>query len=338
MPQNKQIHLDNRPQGEAMASNFKLVVAETPPLKEGQVLVRHLYLSLDPYMRGRMDDAKSYAQPQVLGQTMGGGTVGEVVESKNAKFAVGDKVVGMGGWQEYSVVDADQVGALRRVDTTHISLSAYLGAVGMPGVTAWYGLVKIIEPKAGETMVVSAATGAVGSAFAALSKARGCRTVGIAGGPEKCKYAIEELGFDACIDYKLHKDANSLSKALKQACPQGIDGYFENVGGIVLDAVLSRMNAFGRIAVCGMIAGYDGAPLPLTYPALILKSRLKVQGFIVSEHMEFWPEALKELGGLVASGKLRARESVAQGLEAAPEAFLGLLKGKNFGKQLVKLC
>ncbi len=207
----------------------------------------------------------------------------------------------------------------------------------MPGVTAWYGLVKIIEPKAGQTMVVSAATGAVGSAFAALSKARGCRTVGIAGGPDKCKYAVDELGFDVCIDYKLHKDANSLSKALKDACPTGVDGYFENVGGMVLDAVLSRMNAFGRIAVCGMIAGYNGAPLPMTYPALILMNRLKVEGFIVSEHMEVWPEALKELGTLVASGKLRARESIAQGLEAAPEAFLGLLKGKNFGKQLVKL-
>jgi NADPH-dependent curcumin reductase CurA len=216
-------------------------------------------------------------------------------------------------------------------------LSAYLGAVGMPGVTAWYGLVKIIDPKPGQTMVVSAATGAVGSAFAALSKARGCRTVGIAGGPDKCKYAVEELGFDACIDYKVHKDAASLSKALKAECPKGIDGYFENVGGMVLDAVLSRMNAFGRIAVCGMIAGYDGAPLPLAYPALILVQRLKVEGFIVSEHMEVWPEALTELGTLVATGKLRARESIAMGLDAAPEAFLGLLKGKNFGKQLVKL-
>ncbi len=337
MPQNKQIHLDNRPQGEALASNFKLVVAETAPLKEGEVLVQHHFLSLDPYMRGRMNDAKSYAQPQALGQTMGGGTVGEVIESRNAKFNVGDKVVGMGGWQQYSVVDADQMGALRKVDTRQVPLSAYLGAVGMPGVTAWYGLVKIIEPKVGQTMVVSAATGAVGSAFAALSKARGCRTVGIAGGPDKCKYAVEELGFDACIDYKLHQDASSLSKALKEICPAGIDGYFENVGGMVLDAVLSRMNAFGRIAVCGMIAGYNGAPLPLTYPALILMNRLKVQGFIVSEHMEFWPEALKELGALVATGTLRARESIAQGLEAAPEAFLGLLKGKNFGKQLVKL-
>jgi len=301
------------------------------------VLVRHHYLSLDPYMRGRMNDAKSYAQPQALGQVMGGGTAGEVVESKNPKFAVGDKVVGMGGWQEYSVVDATQPGALRKVDTTHVPLSHYLGAVGMPGVTAWYGLVKIIEPKAGQTVVVSAATGAVGSAFGALAKARGCRAVGIAGGPDKCKYAVEELGFDACIDYKQHKDAASLSKALKEACPDGIDGYFENVGGMILDAVLTRMNAFGRIALCGMIAGYDGQPLPMTYPQLILTNRLKIQGFIVSEHMDVWPEALKELGTLVGTGKLKPRETVAQGIAAAPEAFLGLLKGKNFGKQLVKL-
>jgi NADPH-dependent curcumin reductase len=337
MPTNKQIHLDNRPTGEAMVSNFKLVETQTPALTAGQVLVRHHFMSLDPYMRGRMNDSKSYAVPQALGQTMGGGTVGEVVESQNDKFKVGDKVVGMGGWQQYSVVDATQLGALRKVDTTHVPLSAYLGAVGMPGVTAWYGLVKIIDPKAGQTMVVSAATGAVGSAFAALSKARGCRTVGIAGGPEKCSYAVAELGFDVCIDYKTHKDAASLSKALKEACPDGIDGYFENVGGMVLDAVLGRMNAFGRIAVCGMIAGYDGAPLPLSQPALILMQRLKVEGFIVSEHMEVWPQALTELGTLVATGKLKARESIAQGLEAAPEAFLGLLKGKNFGKQLVKL-
>jgi NADPH-dependent curcumin reductase len=337
MPKNQQILLDNRPTGEATTSNFKLVTTDTPALTDGQVLVRHHFMSLDPYMRGRMNDAKSYALPQPLGQVMQGGTVGEVVESKNAKYAVGDKVVGFGGWQEYSVVNGDQVGALRKVDTTHVPLSHYLGAVGMPGVTAWYGLVKIIEPKAGQTVVVSAATGAVGSAFGALAKARGCRAVGIAGGPDKCKYAVEELGFDACIDYKVHKDAASLSKALKDACPDGIDGYFENVGGMVLDAVLPRMNAFGRIALCGMIAGYDGQPLPLAYPALILTNRLKVQGFIVSEHMEVWPQALQELGTLVGTGKLRPRESVAQGLAAAPEAFLGLLKGRNFGKQLVKL-
>ena len=337
MPRNQQIVLDNRPQGEAVASNFKLVATDTPALQDGQVLVRHHYLSLDPYMRGRMNESKSYAASQALGEVMIGGTVGEVAESKHPKYAVGDKVVGMGGWQEYSVVNADQPGALRKVDTTHVPLSHYLGAVGMPGVTAWYGLVKIIAPKEGDTVVVSAATGAVGSAFAALAKARGCRAVGIAGGADKCKYAVEELGFDACIDYKQHSDVKAMSKALKEACPNGIDGYFENVGGWIMDAVMLRMNAFSRVALCGMIAGYDGAPLPMANPALILINRMKIEGFIVSEHMEVWPDALKELGTLVGTGKLRPRETIAQGIAAAPEAFLGLLKGKNFGKQLVKL-
>ena len=337
MPQNQQILLDNRPVGEATVANFKLVTTDTPALADGQVLVRHHYLSLDPYMRGRMNDSKSYAAAQPLGEVMIGGTVGEVVESRHPRFSVGDQVVGMGGWQEYSVVDANVPGMLRRVDTTHVPLSHYLGAVGMPGVTAWYGLVKIIAPKAGETVVVSAATGAVGSAFGALAKARGCRVVGIAGGADKCAYAVNELGFDACVDYKEHADYISLSKALKAACPNGIDGHFENVGGMVLDAVLLRTNAFARIAVCGMIAGYNGAPLPMVNPALILVNRLKVEGFIVSEHMEVWPEALTELGTLVATGKLRPRETVAEGIASAPEAFMGLLKGKNFGKQLVKL-
>jgi NADPH-dependent curcumin reductase CurA len=337
MPRNQQVLLDNRPQGEAAISNFKLVEVDTPALQDGQVLVRNHYLSLDPYMRGRMNDSKSYAQPQALGEPMVGGTVGEVVESRHPKFQAGDQVVGMGGWQTFSVVDAGVPGMLRKVDTTHVPLSYYLGAVGMPGVTAWYGLVKIINPKAGETVVVSAATGAVGSAFAALAKARGCRVVGIAGGPEKCAYATAELGFDACIDYRVHSDLKAMSKALKEACPNGIDGYFENVGGYILDAVLLRANAFARVALCGMIAGYDGAPLPLQNPALILINRMKFEGFIVSEHMEVWPEALTELGTLVAQGKLRPRESVAQGIENAPQAFLGLLKGKNFGKQLVKL-
>ncbi|MCL5742202.1 MAG: NADP-dependent oxidoreductase [Betaproteobacteria bacterium] len=337
MPRNQQIVLDNRPQGEAVTSNFKLVATDTPALQDGEVLVRHHYLSLDPYMRGRMNESKSYAASQPLGEVMIGGTVGEVAESKNPKFAVGDKVVGMGGWQEYSVVDGNAVGALRKVDTTHVPLSHYLGAVGMPGVTAWYGLVKIIAPKAGDTVVVSAATGAVGSAFAALAKARGCRAVGIAGGAEKCKYAVEELGFDVCIDYKEHSDVKAMSRALKEACPNGIDGYFENVGGWIMDAVMLRMNAFSRVALCGMIAGYDGAPLPMANPALILINRMKIEGFIVSEHMEVWPDALKELGTLVGTGKLRPRETIAQGIAAAPEAFLGLLKGKNFGKQLVKL-
>ncbi|QYY24275.1 NADP-dependent oxidoreductase [Diaphorobacter sp. MNS-0] len=337
MPRNQQILLDNRPQGEATVDNFRLVTTDTPALQDGQVLVRHHYLSLDPYMRGRMNDSKSYAASQPLGEVMIGGTVGEVVESRHPAYAVGDKVVGMGGWQEYSVADGNTPGMLRKVDTTHVPLSAYLGAVGMPGVTAWYGLVKIIAPKAGETVVVSAASGAVGSAFGALAKARGCRVVGIAGGPDKCRYVTEELGFDACIDHRANGDLKSMARALKEACPDGIDGYFENVGGYILDAVLLRANAFARVAMCGMIAGYDGQPLPLQNPALILINRMRVEGFIVSEHMEVWPEALKELGGLAASGKLRPRETIAQGLAAAPEAFLGLLKGKNFGKQLVKL-
>ncbi len=337
MPTNKQIHLDNRPQGAATAANFKLVVGDTPALKEGEVLVRHHFMSLDPYMRGRMNDSKSYAVPQALGQVMGGGTVGEIAESKNSQFAVGDKVVGMGGWQEYSVVDATQPGALRRVDTSRVPLSAYLGVVGMPGVTGWYGLMKICEPKAGETVVVSAASGAVGSVVGQLAKARGCRAVGIAGGAEKCAYVVNELGFDACVDYKQHTDVKSLSAALKEAAPGGVDCLFENVGGICLDATLTQMNAFGRIALCGMIAGYNDVPVPIIEPRLLLTSRLKLQGFIVSEHMEHWPAALGELGELVATGKMKFRESVSQGIEAAPEAFLGLLKGKNFGKQLVKL-
>ena len=335
---NRQIHLVSRPQGEAMADNFRLVEAQVPALADGQVLVRHHFMSLDPYMRGRMNDAKSYAQPQALGEVMGGGTAGEVVASKHAGFAVGDKVVGIGGWQEFWRVDGNLRGVMRKVDTTHIPLSAYLGTVGMPGVTAWYGLTKIIAAKAGETVVVSAASGAVGTVVGQLAKTRGCRAVGLAGGAEKCRYVVEELGFDACIDYRQHPDLKSLSAALNDACPAGIDGYFENVGGVTLDAVLQRMNAFGRIAVCGMIAGYNGEAIPLLQPQLILVSRLKVEGFIVGEHMEIWPEALTEIGGLVATGKIKYRETIADGIAAAPEAFIGLLKGRNFGKQLVKLA
>ena len=337
MTTNRQIQLASRPQGEPTTDNFKLVEQTLPDLADGQVLVRNHFLSLDPYMRGRMNESKSYAAAQALDEVMIGGTAGEVVESKNPHFSVGDMVVGMGGWQEYMIVDANQRGVIQKVDTAHIPLSAYLGVVGMPGVTGWYGLTQIINPKAGETVVVSAASGAVGGVVGQLAKVRGARAVGLAGGPDKCRQVVEELGFDECIDYKQHDSVKSLSAALKAACPNGIDGYFENVGGMILDAVMLRANAFSRIAMCGMISGYNGQPIPMTAPQLILMNRMKIQGFIVSEHMEIWPEALKELGTLVATGKLKYRETVADGIASAPEAFLGLLKGKNFGKQLVKL-
>ncbi|OGB23862.1 MAG: NADP-dependent oxidoreductase [Burkholderiales bacterium RIFCSPLOWO2_02_FULL_57_36] len=322
--------LASRPKGAVTPDNFRLEAAEVPAIKDGEVLVRNHYLSLDPYMRMRMEDVKSYAAPQAIGEVMIGGTVGEIVESKNPKFAVGDKVNGMLGWTEMAVSDGV---LLRKVDTTHVPLSAYLGAVGMPGMTAWYGLNQIIQPKQGETIVVSAASGAVGSIVGQLAKKHGCRAVGIAGGPEKCAYVVNELGFDACIDYK----AGNLEADLKAATPDGIDGIFENVGGEIFDACLARMNPFGRIALCGLISGYDGESMALNNVRQFLTMRLSMRGFIVSEHMEFWPQGLQELGKLVATGQLKFRESVADGLQSAPEAFIGLLKGKNFGKQLVKL-
>ena len=337
MPANRQIHLISRPTGEPSTANFKLVDVAIPALQDGEVLVRNHFLSLDPYMRGRMNDGKNYAAPQALNAVMIGGTVGEVVESKNPNFSAGDHVVGMGGWQEYFLVGADQRGVIQKVDSAHIPLSAFLGSVGMPGVTGWYGLTQIIDIKAGETLVVSAASGAVGTVVGQLAKARGAHVVGIAGGADKCTFVVDTLGFDACVDYKAHNDAKALFTAVKGACPAGIDGYFENVGGVAMNAVFANCNAFARVAVCGMISGYNGQPIPLQFPQLILTQRMKVQGFIVSEHMEFWPQALKELGSLVAGGQLKFKESIAQGIDAAPEAFLGLLKGQNFGKQLVKL-
>lgn len=332
---NQRIVLASRPAAEPTTANFRLEEVALAPLDDGQVRVRHHYLSLDPYMRGRMNDAKSYAQPQPLNETMIGGTVGEVVESRNPKFEVGDKVVGMGGWQQYST--ASGKGDISKVDTTHIPLSAYLGSVGMPGMTAWYGLMKICEPKPGETVCVDAASGAVGSVVGQLAKLKGMHVVGIAGGVEKCAYVKNELGFDDCIDYKAFPDPKAFYSALKAVTPRGIDCHFENVGGTIMDAVMLRMNAFGRVAMCGMISGYNGAPIPMMAPQLILQSRLKFQGFIVSEHMNLWPEGLTELGGYVASGKIKFRESIADGLANAPQSFLDLLKGKNFGKQLVKL-
>ena len=301
-----------------------------PAITDGQLLVRNHYLSLDPYMRMRMADVKSYAAPQALNEVMIGGTAGEVIESKHPKFKVGDKVVGMFGWSEIGVSDGT---LLKRVDTSKIPLSAYLGAVGMPGMTAWYGLNQIIQPKAGDTIAISAASGAVGSVVGQLARLKGCRVIGIAGGKEKCSYVVDELGFDACIDYK----GGNLFKEVKAAAPNGIDGLFENVGGAVMDAVLARMNPFGRIALCGMISGYDGQPMPVHNLHMVLSMRLMMQGFIVSEHMDLWPQGLGELGVLVAEGKLKFRESISDGLASAPEAFIGLLRGKNFGKQLVKL-
>jgi NADPH-dependent curcumin reductase CurA len=334
---NKQQHLISRPAGEPTLEQFQLVEVPVPELADGQVLIRHHYLSLDPYMRGRMNAGESYAPPQPLNEVMIGGTVGEVIASRSDRFVVGDKVVGMGGWQQYQVADTAQTPFLHKVDTSRVPLSAFLGAVGMPGVAAWYGLSRIIMPQGGETVVVSAAGGAVGSIVGQLAKIRGARAVGLAGGAKKCQYVVQELGFDACIDYRQYTDVRSLSSALREVCPNGVDGYFENVGGIALDAVMLRATAFSRIAMCGMIAGYNGQPIPMAAPQLIVVKRMKVEGFIVSEHRDVWPEALKELGSLVASGRLKFRETIAQGIEAAPEAFLGLLEGRNFGKQLVKL-
>jgi NADPH-dependent curcumin reductase len=333
----QRIVLAARPVAEARVEHFRLETVDTPAVPEGHVLVRVHYLSLDPYMRMRMNDAKSYAAPVAIGEVMVGGTVGEVVESRHESYAKGDTVVCAGGWQEMALLDARLPGVIRKVDATGVPLSAYLGAVGMPGVTAWVGLNHIIEPKAGETIVVDAASGAVGAVVGQLARAKGCRVVGLAGGTDKCAYVKNELGFDACIDYKQYPDFDSLAAALDAAAPKGVDGLFENVGGLIMDVVLSRMNAFGRVALCGLISGYEGEPLVIHNARLLLTQRLKLQGFIVSEHMALWPAALKELGGGVAGGQIKMRETVAQGLAAAPEAFLGLLKGRNFGKQLVKL-
>ena len=326
---NRQWLLASRPRGPVEESNFRLVEADVPAPRDGEVLVRVHYLSLDPYMRGRMDDAKSYAAPQALGEVMIGGTVGEVVESRNPRWSKGDLAVGPGGWQEFHLSDGK---GLVKVPPG-LPESVYLGAVGMPGITAWYGLLQIGKPRPGETVVVSAASGAVGSVVGQLAKLRGCRAVGIAGGPAKCAHVVSDLGFDACVDYK----SDAFRDAFQAAVPGGIDVLFENVGGAVLDASLARMNAFGRIAVCGLIAGYGGQDIAVRNVRSILVNRLLVQGFIVSEHLELWPQAMQELGAAVAEGKLRYRETVAQGIESAPRAFIGLLRGENLGKQLVRM-
>jgi hypothetical protein len=335
MPSNKQILFASRPGGGkggwVTEDNFRLTESQLPTPAENQVLVRNHWLSLDPYMRGRMDDAKSYAKGAELGEVMVGGTVGEVLESKSPRFGPGDMVVGALGWQEYGVGDAKAFG---KIDTSIAPASCYLGILGMPGVTAWMGLLDIAQPKEGETVVVSAASGAVGSVVGQLAKIRGCRAVGIAGGAVKCAYVAGELGFDACIDYK----AGSLYAHLKAAAPNGIDVCFENVGGEILDTVLRRMNPFSRISICGLVSQYNATEsYAMRNMASILVNRIRMQGFIVSDRLDLWPRAIGELSGWLKAGRLRYRESVAQGLEAAPAAFIGMLKGQNFGKQLVKL-
>jgi NADPH-dependent curcumin reductase CurA len=311
-------------------SDFELVETDPPAPRDGQVLVKVRFLSLDPYMRGRMDDARSYAPSQELGQVMVGGTAGEVVESRHPAFQAGDAVVGMGGWQELFLSDGQ---GLRKVDAATLPLSAHLGPAGMPGVTAWYGLDRVGQPRAGETALVTAAAGAVGSVAGQLARLRGCRAVGVAGGPAKCAHVVGDLGFDACVDYR----APDFREALKAACPSGVDFVFENVGGPVLDAALARMNPFGRVALCGLVAGYQGGEIPIRGVRLLLVNRVRLQGFIVSDHLDLWPQAIRELAGLLASGKLRYRETVADGIESAPRAFVGMLRGENLGKQLVRV-
>ena len=331
----QRIVLASRPQGWVTPENFRLERVPVPAPGPGQLLVRNHYLSLDPYMRGRMEETRGYAESQKLGETMIGSTVGEVEASNHPGFAMGDTVVGMFGWAEYGLSDGTQ---LMKVDTRAVPMSAYLGAVGMPGVTAWYGLNRICRPKAGETVLVSAASGAVGSVVGQLAKQAGCRAIGIAGGQEKCDYVVESLGFDACIDHRRHGDVKSMARALHEAAPKGIDGLFENVGGICLDGALACMNPFGRVALCGLIAGYNGQDIAIHNVRALLVSRIEVRGFIISDHLDVWPQALGELGRGVATGALKYRESIAEGLAAAPEAFIGLLQGRNFGKQLVKLA
>jgi len=330
MSVNKQLVLDSRPAEKVAPAHFRLVEAPMPKPGPGEILVRNHFLSLDPYMRSRLSDAKSYAKPQEIGAVMGGGTVGEVVESNNPRFKTGDFVVGMGGWQQYFVTDG---AGFNVVDAKAIPLQAYLGVVGLPGVTAWYGLNKIIAPKPGETVVVSAASGAVGSVVGQLAKIAGAKVVGIAGGPEKCAYVRDELGFDACVDHKSPRFAEEMKAAL----PNGLDGLFENVGGEPFAQCLRRLNDFARLAICGLIASYEGAPTILPDMRIFLVRRIKIEGFIVADHLPLWPLALRELASQVASGRLRYRETVRQGLESAPQALVDLLQGGNFGKMLVKL-
>ncbi|MGE5616634.1 MAG: NADP-dependent oxidoreductase [Bacillota bacterium] len=328
---NRQVLLASRPQGAVTLDNFRIVETDIPKPAQGQVLVRNEWLSLDPYMRGRMSDAKSYVPPVQIGEVMVGQTVGEVVESGDERFKRGDKVLTSFGWQSFGVANARE---LTKIDATAAPPSYYLGLLGMPGMTAWFGLHEIGQPKAGETLVVSAASGAVGSVVGQLGKAKGLRVVGIAGGAAKCEYVVKELGFDACVDYK----AGKLRDDVRAACPGGVDIDFENVGGEILDTLLPLMNQRSRVIVCGLIAQYN-ATEPYGYRNLrsVLVNRIRMQGMIVFDWKDRYGEALEGLAALYKQGRLKYRESVAEGLESAPRAFIGLLKGENFGKQVVKL-
>jgi len=323
---NRRVLLASRPSGWVSEANFRIDEAPLPAPAEGEVLVKNLWLSLDPYMRGRMSDAKSYVKGVDIGEVMVGQTVGEVIESRNPALKKGDKVLAQGGWQLFASLPGRDISKLKEGPP----LSYYLGVLGMPGMTAYFGLKELGQPKAGETVVVSAASGAVGSVVGQLAKAWGCRAIGIAGGPEKCAYVKNELGFDECFDYK----AGKLREQLKE-----IDVYFDNVGGEILDTALARMKLFGRIVVCGMISDYNAAdPYRVRNWRAILVNRLKVQGMIVFDWKDRYGEALKALGGHLAEGKLKTRESIVEGLDNAPKGLIGLLKGENFGKQLVRLA
>jgi NADPH-dependent curcumin reductase CurA len=311
--------------------NFRIVDAPLAAPDAGEALVRNDWLSLDPYMRGRMNDVKSYAPSVQLGQVMVGQTVGEVLESRDPRFKPGDQVLTQLGWQLYGVAKGSE---LTPIDTGRAPASCYLGVLGMPGITAWFGLSEIGQPKAGETFVVSAASGAVGGVAGQLAKSRGCRAVGIAGGRAKCDYVVRELGFDACIDYK----AGNLLPDLRDACPKGVDVHFENVGGEILDTLLRVMNPFSRIVVCGLIAEYNaGVPYGYTMLRSVLVNRIRMQGMIVFDWKHRYGEAVEGLAGYLAEGKLKYRESVVQGIDNAPKGLIALLTGGNFGKQLVKL-
>ena len=332
MAKNIQVQLASRPTGPVEESNFKIVETDMPKPGPGEVLVKNLWLSLDPYMRGRMNAVKSYSKYVEIGEVMVGGTVGQVVESNNPKFKAGEHVVGSLGWQTHAVSNGDGLSA---VDPKLVPLSAYLGVCGMPGATAWIGLLEHCAPKAGETVLVSAASGAVGGVVGQLAKLQGCRAVGIAGGAKKCEFAVKELGFDACVDYK----AGKLIDDLKAACPNGVDNYFENVGGEVMDAAFRVLNPFSRVALCGMISDYNATEAHGTKMVRsLLVNRVKLQGFIVFDRQDLYVRAVSQLAKWVSQGKLKYHETVADGLQNAPKAFIGLLKGQNLGKQLVKLA